>query len=64
MENLHEHEQEQDDVTGGSVEEIWLIDRDSRERIYQLTRREVRALHAYKRGKADAVRTALCRCAE
>ena len=40
--------------------EIWLIDKDSRERIYRLTRREVLALRAYKRGKADAVQKALC----
>ena len=40
--------------------EIWLIDRESRERIYQLTRHEVLALRAYKRRQADAVQKVLC----
>ena len=40
--------------------EIWLIDRDSRERIYQLTRREILALRTYKRDRANAAQKALC----
>ena len=40
--------------------EIWLIDRDSRERIYRLTPQEVDALCAYKSGGADAAEKALC----
>ena len=39
---------------------IWLIDRHSRERIYQLTSDEVDALRAYKRGEADAAQRLLC----
>ena len=40
--------------------ELWLIDRRTRKRIYQLTRREVLALRAYKRGRANAAEEALC----
>ena len=40
--------------------EIWLIDPQSRERLYRLTRREVLALRAYKKRRADAVQEALC----
>ena len=39
---------------------IWLTDRDSGKRIYQLTQLEVLALRAYKRRQANAVQEALC----
>lgn len=39
---------------------IWLTDRDSGERICQLTQLEVLALRAYKRRQANAVQEALC----
>ena len=40
--------------------EIWLIYPQSRERLYRLTRREILALRAYKKRRADAVQEALC----
>ena len=40
--------------------EIWLIDKDSRERLYQLTPQEVDALCALKMRCANAVQEALC----
>ena len=40
--------------------EIWLIYRRGRERVLRLTLREVLALRALKRGRADAAQEALC----